>query len=111
MACSIFLCTMASLDQDVVNELNARDNEKFTGCMCPKDVNTTGTLREYCGHELKPNDGHKSFCEPEGIYKCINGLPEASLEHNCTQMKTTKVCKKLQSCPKCGKFILKSCKK
>lgn len=55
--------------------------DKYTGCMCPSTLNTTGSTYMFCGHEMFPKVG--GTCQPEGGYRCVNGQAEAIMELDC----------------------------
>lgn len=58
---------------------NVAKGESEPGCLCPADVNTTGTYIHFCGRDLTPDK-----CPPESILRCVNGRTKAIKFWDCT---------------------------
>ncbi|OXA38788.1 hypothetical protein Fcan01_26507 [Folsomia candida] len=54
---------------DPYSKLRSRTPDKYTGCMCPTRLNTTGSFYMFCGPELTPKEG--GFASRRG---CIDAL-------------------------------------
>lgn len=79
-------------------------------CLCPSNVNTTGTWLQHCGRELSPT----SKCSPDAIYRCVNNRKIAiNTGQNCAKSGEKCVQKMVKSngeqCPGCSIHKFKTC--
>ncbi|XP_035700754.1 uncharacterized protein LOC118433179 [Folsomia candida] len=83
---------------DPYSKLRSRTPDKYTGCMCPTRLNTTGSFYMFCGPELNPKEG--GVCLKEGIYRCIDGQKEAIMTVDCEKLTAgATICYSTKYCP------------
>ncbi|XP_035712046.1 uncharacterized protein LOC118437246 [Folsomia candida] len=92
-------------------KLRPGEPDRYTGCMCPPSLNTSGSVYMFCGHEMSPKAG--GTCQPVGAYRCVDGQTEAILEADCSIGATKRKCSRRPTCVllkiDCDKHNAKSC--
>lgn len=97
--------------EDLDSMDRVRTRESVGECMCPPNINTTGTWVEFCGQEL----AQPKKCSPQSVYRCVN-MRKIAIETYRRCEKWAEICQPQTSinggpCPFCKPHALKECVK